>query len=122
MRHPSLGQRGVSLLEVLVALVILGVSAAVLFEWVLQLNNRMRAISEQQASVAAKARAIEFLNTINPSVRTSGRQRLSDVELRWQSKRATPFRTMLLASDVPASYAVAVFDVRVELHRAANRL
>jgi prepilin-type N-terminal cleavage/methylation domain-containing protein len=113
--------RGVSLLEVLVALVILAASATVLFEWVLQLNTRLRALNERQQQTLAQMQAIEFLNSVNPTLRASGSQAFGGADggfvLRWDSKAATPYRRMLLPDGTNGTMAVAVFDVNVLLSK-----
>lgn len=113
--------RGISLLEMLVALTILAISATVLFDWVYQVNIRMRSLNVQQAQTMAQLRAVEFLDFVNPADRPAGRQVFSDFVLEWQATPVTPMRTTLDANDGPLRTELAVYAVHAKLLTAGGR-
>lgn len=119
MRHKK-HNAGISLLEMLVALALLAISGTVLFDWLYQVNVRMRHLQEQQAQVLAQMRAVQFLNSVNPALRPQGEQAFSDFVLDWSAQAATPSRKILDASDTPVATDLAVYAVRARLRRPAD--
>lgn len=111
---------GISLLEMLVALTILALSATLLFDWVYQVNTRMRSLNEQQAKAFAQLRAVEFLGLVNPAISPSGKQAFAEFVLEWQSRPLTPMRTTLDANDGPLRMELAVFAVHVRLLQSGS--
>jgi prepilin-type N-terminal cleavage/methylation domain-containing protein len=113
--------RGVSMLEMLVALTILALSATLLFDWVYQVNTRMRKLNEQQAQAFAKIRAVEFLGLVNPALTPTGQQPFTQFILEWQAKPATAMRATLDANDAPLRVELAVFDVHARLLQPGSK-
>ena len=113
-------QLGISLLEMLVALTILAISATVLFDWVYQVNARMRALNANQAQTMAQLQAVEFLAGVNPAATPTGSQPFSAFTLQWEAKPITPVRKVLDANDGPLLFELAVYDVRAKLTRTAD--
>lgn len=109
--------RGVSLLEMLVALTILATSAAVLFDWLYQVNLRLRHLNAQQAQAMAQMRAVGFLDTVNPAATPAGRQVFSDFAMEWQAQPTTPMRPTLDANDGQLRMELAIFAVHVKLRQ-----
>lgn len=112
--------RGVSLLEMLVALALLAISGTVLFDWLYQVNVRMRRLQEQQAQVLAQMRAVQFLNAVNPALTPQGEKVFSDFMLDWSAQAVTPTRKILDASDNPVATELAVYAVHVRLRSGAS--
>ena len=113
-------QQGISLLEMLVALTILAISATVLFDWVYQVNARMRALNVNQTETMAQLQAVEFLAGINPASRPTGSQAFSAFTLLWEAKPATPMRKAMDANDGPLLFELAVYDVHAKLMLPAS--
>ena len=117
-RQPT--QRGISLLEMLVALTILATSAAVLFDWLYQVNLRLRTLNAQQAQTTAQLRAVEYLNAVNPLANPNGRQAFDGFELEWRAKASTPLRSALDPNDGPLRTELAVFTVHAQITREGD--
>ena len=78
--------RGFGLLEVIVALAILGTSGVALFVWIhqsLESASRVRA-AEARARLTMTASA--WVATVNPMLRPTGVERVAAMELRWTSR------------------------------------
>ncbi len=111
---------GISLLEMLVALALLAISGTVLFDWLYQVNVRMRHLQGQQTQVLAQMRAVQFLNSVNPALTPQGEQAFADFVLDWSAQAVTPSRKILDANDTPVATELAVYAVRVRLRRPAD--
>jgi len=114
MKAPA---RGVSLLEMLVALTILASAGGVLFGWVYQASGQLRRLNTQQLQAMAQLQALQFLKGVNPAATSSGRQRFTTFELSWDAKPTTPARLVLDANDAPLNQDVAVYRVDVTLRQ-----
>lgn len=111
---------GISLLEMLVALALLAISGTVLFDWLYQVNVRMRHLQEQQTLVLAQMRAVQFLNSVNPALKPQGEQAFADFVLDWTAQVVTPSRKILDANDTPVATELAVYAVHARLRRPAD--
>lgn len=80
-------QRGLTMIEVLAAMVIFSAGAVVLFGWIGQTADRLGRLSREQAQLFGELRAIEYLRTLNPMRDPAGEERIGDARFRW---RATP--------------------------------
>lgn len=65
-------QTGISLLEVLAALVILSIGASVAFTWFGQSVTAMGRLKNEEASLLARNEAMEYLRAINPIEQPTG--------------------------------------------------
>jgi prepilin-type N-terminal cleavage/methylation domain-containing protein len=78
--------RGLSMIEVLAAMVIFSSGAAVLFGWIGQVADRIGKLSVEQRALFVELTALEYLKTLNPMLEPAGRVELPDaVSLRWSS-------------------------------------
>lgn len=111
-------QAGISLLEMLVALVLLAISATVLFDWLYQVNVRMRHLQAQQAQTLAQVRAVQFLNSVNPALQPQGRQVFADFVLDWRAQLVAPARRVLDANDTPVAVELGVYAVHAQLRQS----
>lgn len=107
--------RGVSLLEMLVALVILAISATLVFEWISQSSLRLLRLQDQQRTAAAQLKALAFLETLNPARAPVGTQAFDGFDLTWQAQVLQPMRPLLLASDAPSRFEGALYGVKARV-------
>jgi prepilin-type N-terminal cleavage/methylation domain-containing protein len=81
-------QKGLTMVEVVAAMVIFCSAAAVLFSWIGQVAQRVGAFQEEQRVLFAQMRGIEYAKTINPMARPQGSQMFADgVRLQWTAKQ-----------------------------------
>lgn len=82
---------GFTLLEVIVAMVILSTSGLVLFAWINQNLQTARRLQESQARSQMQMEGVSWLATINPALEPEGERQIGDLHLTW---RATPIEPM----------------------------
>lgn len=100
----SMGPRdrmaGFTLLEVIVAMVILSTSGLVLFAWLNQNLATATRLQESQARSQLQLEGVSWLATINPALEPEGERQMGDLRLTW---RATPIEPMRPEFDFSAS-------------------
>ena len=85
-------QRGFTLIEAIVALVLMATTGMALFSWI---NSNIITLSRVQAINAqdtATANALEFIAKINPMDNPSGHTQLGAYRLSWQAEATTEAR------------------------------
>lgn len=108
--------QGLSMIEVLAAMVIFSSGAAVLFGWIGQVAERTGKLSVEQRALFVELTALEYVKTLNPMLQSSGRVELPDaVSLQWNS---TPVGSIEPTRRPGSLYEVGLY--RVEL-RAVSR-
>ena len=112
-----MSQRGFTLLEVIVALVILSTAGMAIFSWIesnLEAVARIKAVNEESA---AKEDAIDFMQTVNPMLRPAGLQKLGHYAVRWKAEPASEMMDNRNKVGI-GIYKVALYKTHIELlHR-----
>ena len=83
------GQRGFTLLEAVVAMVLISGAGSALFAWI---NSELGALSRVQQSNAraeAMVNAVEFMHTVNPMLAPEGKVPFAAYNLVWKAKAVT---------------------------------
>lgn len=109
---------GFSLLEVVVALVLLATSGAALFAWYGQLlddsGRQIRRLSEAELLQQAAG----LMSTVNPAAQQDGEMRSFGIKLTWRSERLEPERSVLTFEDaIPGVWRLAPYRMLVEVER-----
>lgn len=105
--------RGFSLLEALVALVILASAGWALFDWINASIVALGRVEEANARSAASANALEFMQSVNPMLRPEGEMDLGDFRIAW---RASAITNPIDGSDYPrgrSAFQLALYDTVV---------
>lgn len=110
-------QTGISLLEVLAALVILSIGASVAFTWFGQSAGAMSRLKEEEASLLARNEAMEYLRAINPVAQPSGEIEMSGYRLAWTSRPIRDVVRTLTPLGTPSRYEVSLHELDVRLLR-----
>jgi len=87
------GQGAFTLLEVVVALVILATSGLVLFSWINQNLATATRLSDAQARAQLHSEGVAWLSTVNPASEPEGEREQSGLRLQWRSRLVEPMRT-----------------------------
>lgn len=114
-------QRGISLLEVLAALVILSLGASVAFTWLGQSVRAMGRLKDEEATLLARTEALDYLRAVNPLAQPSGDVQLPEYQLRWSSRQIRDTRPTLSSLGTRSRYDVALFELNVELTRPGQQ-
>lgn len=108
-------QAGISLLEVLAALVILSIGASVAFTWFGQSVTAMARLKDEEASLLARNEAMEYLRSINPVTQPSGEVNMPGYRLNWTSRPIRDVVSTLTKLGTPSRYEVSLHELDVQL-------
>lgn len=106
---------GFSLLEALVALVLLTTAGLALFSWINASFDALNRIETSNTVAEAEINALEFLKTINPAQRPEGETVLGDVALRWRARPVSDTRPNMTDAQTPGQFTVTLYEVDVTL-------
>ncbi len=106
---------GFTLLEAIVALVILTTAGFALFSWINASFDALNRIETNNARAAAEINALEYLKTVNPYDRPEGEEVLGDVAMRWRARAVTDIKPNITDAQTPGVFVVALYDVEVTL-------
>lgn len=107
-------QRGLSLLEVMAAIVIFGTGAAILFGWIGQMATRLSVLGGEEQRLFQSLSAIEYARSINPMLQPEGDVALGDLRLSWTSRpvgEQAPART---SSGARGLYVVGLYELTLQ--------
>lgn len=112
-----LRHRGFSLLEAIVAIVLLSTSGIALYSWInssLMSVNRVRDVMQQQQVVRE---TLPYIETINPMLSTSGHERLGQYELKWDSVLLENVRDGVDFPDGLSIFQLGLYNIQVQVLR-----
>lgn len=113
-------QAGISLLEVLAALVILSLGASVAFTWFGQSVAAMGRLKDEEASLLARNEAMEYLRAINPVAQPTGEVDMPGYRLTWTSHPIRDVVRTLTTLGTPSRYEVSLHELDVQLSHPAD--
>lgn len=100
-------QRGFSLLEAVVAMVLISGAGYALFGWINSNIMALNHIQESNARSEATKNILEYMSTVNPMLNPAGEVSLGHYKIKWASKPAT------LLEDGNSLYRLALYDTTV---------
>ena len=106
---------GFTLLEAIVALVILTTAGLALFSWINASFDSLHRIEYNNNRAAAEINALEYLRTINPMERPEGEALLGAVTMRWRSRVISDIKPNMTDAQVPGPFMVALYETQVSL-------
>ena len=115
-------QRGFSLLEAIVAMVLISSMGGALFAWI---NTELQALERtQDANTRAEAmvNAVEFMEAVNPMLTPQGKAPFASLELAWEAKASTPVRDGVSYPQGISLYQLALYDTQVRVTRPEGEL
>ena len=111
---------GFTLIEALVALVILGGAGMALFTWINASIVSLRRVEDANARNDAMANAIEYMQAINPMATPTGRAELGAYAVEWTATAATPRVDGVGYPAGQSAFELALFDTRVRASRLGD--
>lgn len=116
----STRQAGISLLEILAALVILSIGASVAFTWFGQSATAMARLKDEEARLLAHNEAMEYLRAINPAAQPTGEVDMPGYRLNWTSRPIRDVVRTLTTLGTPSRYEVSLHELEVQLIYPTN--
>lgn len=107
--------RGFTLLEAIVALVLLTTAGLALFSWMNASFDGLNRIEQSNARAAAELNALEFMKTVNPMERPDGQIKLGQVDLKWRARQLSPPVQNRTDARDPGPFSVAMYEVELTL-------
>lgn len=108
-KAPTAVQQGLTMIEVLAAMVVLSIGAVVLFGWIGQAASRLALLSTEQRQLFGELAALEFARGLNPMLQPSGRMQLGDAEVRWTSVALGDEQSVMGSGTSLGAYAVQLY-------------
>jgi len=110
-------QRGFSLLEAIVALVLLSTSGMALFSWI---NNTLSGLNhalESTQKIQFRKNALALMQQVNPAVDKTGEIIGAGFTLNWQATAITPLKPEITFGGTQGPYLLGLFDSQVTLSK-----
>lgn len=85
-------QRGFSLLEAVVSIVLISTSGLALFSWINSNLISLGRVQETNARAEVTQNALEYMAAVNPMLVPSGKTSLGDKDLSWDAKLIGPIK------------------------------
>lgn len=121
--HPTYrnGQKGFTLIEAIVALVLLSTTGMALFSWINANMITLVRIQEINAENEATVNAVEYMNSINPMATPEGTTPVGSYQLRWKAQETTPPRDGAGYPYGTSLYQIAMYETQVTLEKPDGR-
>lgn len=113
-------QSGFSLLEAIVAMVVMATAMMALYAW---LSSSTIALTRSQAQARAldDARsALALVETINPMQEPDGRRQLGQITVSWHATEVAPRRSGRTRAGMPSLFEVALYEMEVTVGRSGD--
>ncbi len=108
-------QRGFSLLEAVVAMVLISGAGYALFGWINSNLMALNRIHETNARSAATQNILEYMDSINPMLKPEGNAALGDHKIRWRAKPITLVQDGSAYPMGTSLYQLALYDTLVKV-------
>jgi general secretion pathway protein I len=106
---------GFTLLEAIVAVVLLSTAGLVLFAWINASFDGLNRVQQSNLRAAAELNAMEFMKTVNPMEQPEGRIKLGGVEVSWRATQLGQAVANRTDSREPGPFTVAMFETEITL-------
>lgn len=105
--------RGFTLLEAIVALVLISTVGMATFGWINRSLDTLARIQDAQAHDLAIRNALDWMDTINPMLEPRGRERLGNLTVSWDSTEIEARRDGVGRGGGLSLYQLALYDTEV---------
>ena len=119
MKRPAriLRHAGFTLLEAIVAMVLISGAGMALFTWINQNISSLHRILETNARAEATSNILEYMTRVNPMLTPEGSTDLVSYKLRWSAKQDGNARAGNSAPFGENLYQFALYDTQVSVQR-----
>lgn len=113
-------QSGFTLLEAIVAMVLISGAGMALFSWVNQSLDAIQRVEDVNLRAQAQLAAIEYMQVVNPMERPQGSVNLGVYGLIWDAKPQTEPQDNAAYPRGIGLYSIQMFDTKVAISRGGN--
>lgn len=110
-------QAGFSLLEAIVAMVVMSTAMLALYGWLSTSILGLTRAQDHALGLQDSRTALAIVDTINPISEANGRRQVGDLDISWESAPIAPQRPARSRSGMPGLFEVALFQIDVEVSR-----
>lgn len=110
-------QAGFTLLEAIVAMVIMAVCMMALYGWLSANTISVTRAQAQTRDIADARSALAIVESLNPMAEPSGEREMPPLKVSWQSREITPARPGIGQAGFPTLFDFALYEVAVEVRR-----
>lgn len=110
-------QHGFTLIEAIVALVLIATTGMALFSWINSNITTLSRVQEINAESAATINAVEYMNNINPMTTPEGKASLGSCSLSWQTVAETEPRDGASYPFGISLYQLAMYQTKVTVQK-----
>lgn len=115
--RPPSHARGFTLLEAIVAMVIMATTLLALYSWLSSSTLSLNRAQAQALALDDARSALEMMDRINPSQEPRGEHRLDPLSIRWQARPAAELRHGMSSVGFPTQFDFQLYDLEVEVFR-----
>lgn len=118
--RPACGhrQRGFTLLEAVVAMVLISSAGAALFAWINSELSALARVQQSDARAEAMVNAVEFMYTVNPMLAPEGKVAIAGYTLEWKAKPISAVQDGVSYPRGMSLYQLALYDNYVTVQQA----
>lgn len=110
-------QHGFTLIEAIVALVLIATTGMALFGWINSNIITLNRVQEINAENAATLNAVEYMNNINPMTSPEGQTNLGPYRLSWKAEAATEPRDGANYPFGVSLYQLGLYQTKITLQK-----
>lgn len=113
-------QSGFTLLEAIVAMVVMATALMALYAWLSSSTLAMTRAQAQNRALEDARSALALVETINPMLEPTGERQLGEIAVSWQSTPVAPRRTGRTRAGMPSLFDVTLYQMDVTVERAGE--
>lgn len=121
MRAGFARNRGFSLLEAVVAIVLISSAGLALFAWINSNLISLDRIREANVRAETKQNALEYMAAVNPMLAPRGKASLGDVGLAWEATAVSPVKDGTNYPMGKGLWQFALYDTEVNVMEASEK-
>lgn len=110
-------QRGFTLLEAIVALVLISTSGLALYSWLNSSLISLQRVESAEQRAWAMSNALQRLRLVNPAEVPAGTERAGRLQIHWQSSPKQPLTDGVSFPNGIGLYQVGLYDTQVRIEQ-----